>query len=79
MNRLERLALDAVERLGPDVKTLDVIDYVVERRRFFLRPPIPAVWDALRALESRGEVRRLIVPGGPERGGRVDHVWSVAP
>ena len=32
MRAIDRLCLDAVERLGPDVRTYDVQTYVEERR-----------------------------------------------
>lgn len=62
MTRLQRLCLDAVERLGePYVATLNVFEYV-ERRRYWVS--LGSMHIALRTLEDLGYVYSMPVADG---------------
>ena len=49
MKRIDRLCLDAVERLGPDVRASAIADYVSERRWMLSRA---SIYPALYRLED---------------------------
>lgn len=75
MKRIDRLCLDAVEKLGPAVPTLAIIKHVEARRWMF--SPVVQVHDALRRLRAAQLVVSESVPGGPERGYYRNLLWTL--